>query len=213
MQLTGKIVLWRNEKGFGFLLCNQTGQEYFFHIRDFTDIQRRPQTGDSLNFQLGQDPKGRAIATRLSFTEQQSHKPQHRSLINTSLYTAKQAALYFRYTYFALVIVALLYGQLIWVLPFLYIEASLFTYWLYEADKAAAIDQHGNRLAEESLQLFSLIGGWPGALVAQHKLPHKRNKPLFQREFRLVILANLLLTGWLLSAYGRDILQQLALLH
>jgi uncharacterized membrane protein YsdA (DUF1294 family) len=59
--------------------------------------------------------------------------------------------------------------------------------------------------------MFSLIGGWPGALVAQKKLAHKRSKPLFQREFWLVVLGNCLLLLWLMSQHGQQFLSRLAL--
>ena len=106
---------------------------------------------------------------------------------------------------------ALLFGKLLYVLPLLYVEASIFTYWLYKADKEAAIARHGNRLTEETLQLFSLIGGWPGAYLAQQQLAHKRSKMSFRREFGFVIAGNALLVIWLLSPWGQAFLARMAL--
>ena len=107
--------------------------------------------------------------------------------------------------------IALLFGKLLYVLPLLYVEASIFTYWLYKADKEAAIARHGNRLTEETLQLFSLIGGWPGAYLAQQQLAHKRSKMSFRREFGFVIAGNALLVIWLLSPWGQAFLARMAL--
>lgn len=220
MQLTGKVVFWQDEKGFGFLICDQTNEKLFFHIRDVIPhpaghIKVRPAEGDSLLFRMGSDKQGRPIATALQLQHSEAIAPRPQAIIrrkNTvDLAYAQDLALYFRAAFLMLVIIALLFGTLPYLLPMLYLEASLFTYWLYQADKNAAIARQPQRLPEESLQMFSLIGGWPGALVAQKKLAHKRSKPLFQREFWLVVLANCILLIWLLSQHGQQFLSRLVL--
>lgn len=219
MQLTGKVVFWQDEKGFGFLICDQTNQKLFFHIRDLlpnpaTKIKARPVEGDSLLFNLGSDKQGRPIATALQLQRSSAAEPMPQVTSSrkniVDLAYAQDLALYFRAAFLMLVIIALLFGTLPYLLPILYLEASLFTYWLYQADKNAAIAQQTQRLPEESLQMFSLIGGWPGALVAQKKLAHKRSKPLFQREFWLIVLANCILLVWLLSQHGQQFLSRFA---
>ncbi|MEW5682230.1 MAG: cold shock and DUF1294 domain-containing protein [Pseudomonadota bacterium] len=222
MQLTGTVVFWRDDKGFGFVLCQQNAQKLFFHIRDFAGTEGRPQQGDLLQFSLGTDKKGRAIAAPWRFAKEPaitSRSPSNRSPINNAplssgadIEQASQFALFFRLAFFIAVILALLFGKLLYVLPLLYVEASLMTYWLYKIDKDAAIARHGNRLAEESLQLFALIGGWPGAYVAQQQLAHKRSKLSFRREFGFVIIGNTLLVGWLVSPWGQAFLARMALL-
>ncbi|MCT8124927.1 DUF1294 domain-containing protein [Alishewanella sp. BS5-314] len=213
MQLTGKVVFWQDKKGFGFLLCQQTEQKLFFHIRDFTDSKSRPAEGDELQFSIGTDKQGRPIATQLSILSANPATRQHPlpRLSSVDLDYTQDVALYFRAAFLMLVIIALLFGTLPYLLPILYLEASLFTYWLYQADKNAAVARQTQRLPEESLQMFSLIGGWPGALVAQKKLAHKRSKALFQREFWLVVLGNCLLLLWLMSQHGQQFLSRLAL--
>ena len=216
MQLTGTVVFWRDDKGFGFVLCQQNAQKLFFHIRDFAGTEGRPQQGDQLQFSLGTDKKGRAIAApwRFSAEGKKTPAPAPQSALSsvTDINQASQFALFFRLAFFLAVILALLFGKLLYVLPLLYIEASLMTYWLYKIDKEAAIARHGNRLAEESLQLFALIGGWPGAYLAQQQLAHKRSKLSFRREFGFVILGNTLLVSWLLSPWGQAFLARMALL-
>ncbi|MCF4010506.1 DUF1294 domain-containing protein [Rheinheimera sp. UJ63] len=216
MQLTGKVVFWQDKKGFGFLFCEQTNQKLFFHIRDFAQPKHRPAEGDLLRFDLGTDKKGRPIAVSLSIDSSATIAPPKERLVipkNTvDLEYAKDLALYFRAAFLMLVIISLLFGTLPYILPILYIEVSIFTYWLYQADKNAAIARQSQRLPEESLQMFSLIGGWPGALFAQKKLAHKRSKPLFQREFWLIVLANCILLLWLLSTPGQQLLSRVAFL-
>lgn len=212
MQQLGKVVYWQDQKGFGFLICQQTGQKLFFHIRDFIVDKSRPALGDILTFTTGTDKQGRPIATALAL-----HHPANSITTAPQPYIdldyAQDVALYFRAAFLVIVIIALLFGSLPYILPLLYLEASLLTYWLYQTDKNAAIARQPQRLPEESLQMFSLIGGWPGALLAQRKLAHKRRKPLFQREFWLVALANSLVLLWLLSQHGQQFLSTLALLR
>ncbi len=60
--------------------------------------------------------------------------------------------------------------------------ASLATFLLYAIDKHAA--RTGiRRQPERRLLLLGLIGGWPGALLAQRRLRHKTSKPAFLKLF------------------------------
>lgn len=218
MQHSGKVVFWRDDKGFGFVFCQQSQQKLFFHIRDFAGTTGRPTTGDELQFSVSQDKQGRAIAAPWRFSNEKVPSPPanaavaaHKRQGSYDIEYASYIALLFRLGFLIAVLAALLFGRLPYVLPLLYIEASLFTYWLYKTDKDAAIAGHGNRLTEESLQLFALIGGWPGAYIAQRQLAHKRSKQSFRREFGFVILGNALLVSWLLSPWGQAFLARTAL--
>ena len=62
------------------------------------------------------------------------------------------------------------------------------TYWIYAIDKRRA--QAGEwRISERALHLAELLGGWPGALMAQRRLRHKCSKFSFQFEFWLIVMA------------------------
>ncbi|MYM37773.1 DUF1294 domain-containing protein [Duganella qianjiadongensis] len=77
----------------------------------------------------------------------------------------------------------------------LYGGASSITYVLYTLDKSAAIAQR-RRIAERTLLLWGLCGGWPGAWLAQQTLRHKTRKLPFLLLFWLSVMLNLaLLTG------------------
>ncbi len=72
----------------------------------------------------------------------------------------------------------------------LYLLASAMTYIAYARDKSAA--KTGKwRTKEVTLQLFSLFGGWPGAILAQGLLRHKSRKLRFQIVFWLMLSVNL----------------------
>lgn len=80
---------------------------------------------------------------------------------------------------------------------------SLTTFVLYGWDKRRAI-QGGERTPESTLHLLALFGGWPGALLAQPILRHKRAKRSFQVVFWLIVAAHEyaaidLLAGWPLA--------------
>jgi uncharacterized membrane protein YsdA (DUF1294 family) len=82
-----------------------------------------------------------------------------------------------------------------------YVLISLLTFILYAQDKAAA--QRGSwRTPENTLHFFSLIGGWPGALIARHILRHKSKKQSFRRVFWVTVVLNLGALAWMLSPKG-----------
>lgn len=77
----------------------------------------------------------------------------------------------------------------------LYGGASIIAYVLYALDKSAAIGQR-RRIAERTLLLWGLCGGWPGAWLAQQTLRHKTRKLPFVLLFWLSVILNLaILTG------------------
>ena len=62
------------------------------------------------------------------------------------------------------------------------------SYWIYAVDKRRA--QAGEwRVPESQLHLLELLGGWPGAFLAQRRLRHKCSKRSFQCVFWLIVLA------------------------
>jgi uncharacterized membrane protein YsdA (DUF1294 family) len=59
------------------------------------------------------------------------------------------------------------------------IVMSAVTYWAYASDKRRA--QEGEwRVSEARLHLLELLGGWPGAFLAQRRLRHKCSKGSYQ---------------------------------
>lgn len=69
----------------------------------------------------------------------------------------------------------------------LYAVASAITLIAYGIDKSRAIQQR-RRIPERTLHLLELLGGWPGALVAQPLFRHKRRKPAYMIVFFGIIL-------------------------
>lgn len=72
----------------------------------------------------------------------------------------------------------------------IYVLVSTITFWFYWNDKRRA--QTGRRrFTENSLHLMALLGGWPGALLAQQLFRHKTRKLSFQFISWLIVMLHL----------------------
>ena len=67
-----------------------------------------------------------------------------------------------------------------------YAVMSGITAALYVRDKRAA-QQGGRRTPEATLHLAELLGGWPGAFLAQRLIRHKNAKASYQVVFWLIV--------------------------
>lgn len=82
----------------------------------------------------------------------------------------------------------------------LHVTASAVCLVAYAVDKSAA-RRGRRRISERTLLALGLVGGWPGALLAQRWLRHKTAKVSFQWKFRASVVASvgsLGLAAWLL---------------
>ena len=64
---------------------------------------------------------------------------------------------------------------------------SVITYLAYGWDKQQAREKQW-RMPEAKLHIMELIGGWPGAFLAQRRLRHKCSKISYQIGFWLIVL-------------------------
>ena len=81
----------------------------------------------------------------------------------------------------------------------IYSLLSLTTFFIYRSDKRRA-QQGERRFTENSLQLFALLVGWPGALLAQQLFRHKTRKVSFQFLFWFIVALHLAFwCDWFLS--------------
>lgn len=98
--------------------------------------------------------------------------------------------------------VAAVWGVQGWVAS-LYAVLSLITFFAYWKDKAAA--QAGRwRTPESTLHTLAVLGGWPGAILAQQWLRHKSSKAEFQLIFWITMVLNVAAFVWLHSPWGRE---------
>jgi len=88
-----------------------------------------------------------------------------------------------------------------WLLvPAMYAVSSLISFALYAGDKRAA-RRGEHRVAERTLHILDLLGGWPGGWLAQKALRHKCSKLAFQRGYVVTVLVNMVLLGCLLFLF------------
>lgn len=79
--------------------------------------------------------------------------------------------------------------------------ASVISYSFYAVDKWRAVKGHSkNRIAENTLHLIDLFGGWPGGWLAQSRLRHKTQKLSFRVVFWITVALNVTLS--VLIAWG-----------
>ncbi len=106
------------------------------------------------------------------------------------------------FTVVALVFVAALWLAAQWdpglmLVAILYSVMSLITFLWYWRDKRASMSEQ-RRVPELTLHMMSLLGGWPGACVAQQLFRHKTQKRSFRVVFFFTCGANLALISYLL---------------
>lgn len=87
--------------------------------------------------------------------------------------------------------------QLVTVILAIYATMSAIAFIAYALDKRTA--RLGRpRVSEAMLHALELLGGWPGALLAQGLLRHKNAKISYQIGFWLIVVAHL--AGWVVAA-------------
>lgn len=197
MRYQGEITEWRDEQGFGFITQNGDGQRLFLHIKSFSDRKRRPTFNDSVTYTVAVDSRGRAQAEQVKFTGQSSQR----------FFNRRESALplYFAAAFMLLIVALPLLGFLNWKIWIFYAAINIVTWFFYMFDKNAARKAR-QRTPENSLHLLSLIGGWPGALLAQRMFRHKSSKRSFQEVYWGTVLLHCCAVVWLLTPYGKPTL-------
>ncbi|MDU9393545.1 DUF1294 domain-containing protein [Pseudomonas sp. zfem002] len=92
-----------------------------------------------------------------------------------------------------------------WLPALAYGVMSLVCAGLYRHDKRQAV-QVGRRIPERLLHVAELLGGWPGALLAQQLWRHKTRKLSYQLPFWLIVLVHQVVwLDWLFLGQWRHI--------
>ncbi len=203
MRYQGKITDWKDDKGFGFVSPNGGGPRVFIHIKAFTNRQRRPVGNELVTYELSVDSRGRQQGMNVAFVGEKVASPHPVSAPGPG-----PVALIFAVAFLVFVVVVVSMGRLPFLVLLVYLGASCIAYLAYVFDKAAAV-QGKWRTNEESLHLFSLLGGWPGAILAQKMSRHKTQKRSFQETFWATVVLNCIGFGWMLSAPGMRIVKSL----
>lgn len=182
MRNVGRISDWQDDKGYGFVVSKDDGARAFVHVKAFQWGSRRPVDGDLISYSKSIDSRSRTNAIDIRFAGQrikQKQKPPR---------NFPRAAIGIGWLLGAAVGAVL--GKLPVIIPLGYIALSFISWISYMFDKGAA-RRSAQRTPENTLHFVDLLGGWPGALIAQQQSRHKTMKRSFQTVFWFTILANI----------------------
>ena len=205
MEKRGVLKSWNDGKGFGFIQPEGGGEPLFVHISAMRG-DSRPQVGDNVLYVAGRDAQGRPRAQHMRHAGLSLDRPAIRRKPaaarqpaggNPPKASRRADAAGIRDLPLKLLILAglcllpawgslALLGQGMFWVALAYPLVSLFSFCQYWLDKQHA--QKGRwRTSENSLHIAELLGGWPGALVAQQVFRHKTRKASFQLVFWAIV--------------------------
>ncbi len=194
MRASAKVVEWNDDRGFGWLATD--GGRVFLHVRDISKRDHWPQVGDIVSFEMGKDAQGRPCAKNAEQVKPGGGFGSTGLFVLVSLLIAPVMAL------------VRIASMPLWK-PLLAVVGvmNLFAFLGYWIDKRRAVAGRW-RISEGTLHLQELLGGWPGAFIAQRLFRHKTSKPGYQAVFWLIVAAHEFvavdfLLGWKLVAAFR----------
>ncbi|MEO7150434.1 MAG: cold shock and DUF1294 domain-containing protein [Burkholderiaceae bacterium] len=180
---------WHDDRGYGFIDPALGGDRVFVHAQALGAGAARPAEGQDLSFEV-ETVNGRKRACRV--------RPLRPVAPIRVLRRSRGPAAWGTASLFALPAFALLWlvVAVAWRVPAwvagLYAVASVACFAAYALDKAAARGQRW-RTDEARLLALGLIGGWPGALLAQQLLRHKSIKARFRAAYWRTVALNVAL--------------------
>jgi len=198
MRKKGKLRSWNDQKGFGFIDTGDGSKEVFLHISALSNRGRRPEIGQYVTYTLTADKQGRPRAADATLPGDRVRVKAKQSGGSGAVIAA---GLFLGVVGLSVVLTELPF----WVLG-LYLAASVIAFFMYAIDKLAA-KSGAWRTPESTLHWLSLIGGWPGCLVAQQVLRHKSKKQSFRTVFWATVILNCGVYAWLLTPAGTATLQ------
>ncbi|GJL82670.1 MAG: DNA-binding protein [marine bacterium B5-7] len=197
MKHKGTIETWKDNRGFGFIAPDGGGKSVFVHIKSYDGDGSRPRAGQVVSYELSKDRQGRPCAVNVTPAGARKFQLNKTRLGFAALLLA------------AVVIVGVLIAtgsaRLSTFLVAWYVLMSIVTFVIYALDKWAARTRRW-RTPEATLHLLAIMGGWPGAYVAQELLRHKSSKQPFQTIFWISVVVNMAILGWLLTPGGESTL-------
>jgi len=184
----GVITRWEDARGFGFIAPAAGGSPVFLHASELPRGAARPVAGDVVTFRPTRDDRNRPRASQVQY----AGAARRRTSTARGLPMAVTVGVVFYALLGVLTALKMLPGAVIALSALLSVAAFV----LYRADKSAAT-RGAWRVSESTLQFVSLLGGWPGALLAQRVYRHKTRKQEFQIVFWAAVVVNCVALAWL----------------
>lgn len=198
-RLRGTIKTWKDDKGYGFIQPDARGTELFFHISDVRNPSIRDMRNQPVTYRIGTGKDARPAAVEVLLTEAPRHGKARTPPRSTG---ASRAAWLISLVFLGGVTASAAFSRIPMYVPAIYAAASLATYATYRKDKANA--QAGQwRTSEATLHTLELLGGWPGALIAQWTIFHKNRKLTYQAVFWIIVLLHMAALAYVIANPAR----------
>lgn len=204
MKKQGTVVRWQDDRGFGFIRSPASTADVFFHIRDYRG-DGEPRQGLAVTFDEihvgGKGPRAMAVQATHDVAPRRLSPPRSGRQPQTHAGTATWSGAMFTLALMAAYAVVLAWSILEKTLPWWVLPTSLLVnlaaFWAYWHDKHSAANRRW-RTREDTLHLWSLLGGWGGAWFAQRIHRHKTRKASFQETYWATVALHCgALAGWL----------------
>ena len=181
----GRLSGWNDARGYGFLKPLEGGPDAFAHIREFASDDRHIEEGHLYTYEEVRRKSGRVRARDIRpIRAAVAATPRWKMLLRRAPGVLVIPA-------FAGLVIAIALrvpvSPIWWIV---YGLASLACFIGYRLDKRAAQRKEW-RVSETILLLLGLVGGWPGAIVAQEIFHHKTQKPAFRKLFWMSVGINM----------------------
>ncbi|RYG43550.1 DUF1294 domain-containing protein [bacterium] len=197
----GEIIEWNEAKRCGFIADRGSGPDdppIFLPVEALIYSKTAPSVGARVTYELAtvpDTPQTKRLRTKLRaqqvlFEGEEMPLPPDRRGEKVLAFIGMMHLV-------AQVIATALFPQTLWIL-LASVAFSTAAFALYAWDKRAAQTRR-RRVPEYELNLFALMGGWPGAAFAQSYFRHKTQKRTFRLIFFQAIVLNMILTY---LAYG-----------
>ncbi|MEP1741953.1 MAG: cold shock and DUF1294 domain-containing protein [Kangiellaceae bacterium] len=205
MRKQGRLKSWNDKKGFGFIANPSGGADTFIHISAFKKRNVRPVINQTIIFTPSKDEQGRPRATLAELKDFNNFVSVNTASVNFAMGFKAKLLIAGSAGFMMIVLALVLFNRLPLFVLYLYSILSIVSIAFYQIDKFAAQQGHW-RTTEKILQLLSLIGGWPGAIVMQQLLKHKSKKLSFRLKHFVMVAINLLGFYWMLTGQGQSII-------
>jgi uncharacterized membrane protein YsdA (DUF1294 family)/cold shock CspA family protein len=194
----GKLISWKDDKGFGFIQPEDGSKEIFLHISAL-DATRRPKSGDIIYYDLapGQRGKVQAVNARIEGVPFATPEPSPSS---STTHSAKIFGWLAVSGAFLFCFISAMYHPMFGINALFvaaYTVLNLLTFAMYWIDKDAAMRQRW-RIPEMTLHGLEFLGGWFGGFIAQQVLRHKTVKASYQFLFWSIVTLHVGFWSWML---------------